>query len=130
MIAVNQGDLLWMRDMQEETMIDECMILTWSTTGKGRYNSSKGEFEDGETFPCGFKPGATREVSDGTQMVAAEGIMRLPLAAGVELNKRNRIKLIKRQGAAITAPPIYEIIGKPLIGPTGIQINLRLAVDA
>src|SRR5574341_1256001 len=68
MIAVNQGDLLWMRDMQEETMIDECMILTWSTTGKGRYNSSKGEFEDGETFPCGFKPGATREVSDGTQM--------------------------------------------------------------
>lgn len=115
-----------LRDCQEAFMDDTCQIGTVSRTA-----STTGELIEaaptyGSATVCGFEAKGGQERNEfrteqGT-VVYADAKLRLP--HGTTVGPRYLVKLTKRHGTAIT-PVIYEVMGKPLEGTTGVVCYLR-----
>lgn len=126
MTVFTAAELTSMRACQTAFMGDSCQIGTVS-----RSQSATGELIDaaasyGSELACGLEMtgGLQRNefrTQDGT-VVFADAKMRLP--HGTALGVRDLVKVTKRQGTAIT-PMVYEVMGEPLIGSTGVVCYLR-----
>lgn len=117
-----------MRDTQDSAMMDECQRQVYGAGAAGSYGTpSASGWTPGATLICGFKPFSRKEEMEGTQVVIVDAEMRLPI--DTVLDNRDRLKLTKRHGEAISPQPLYEIIGEAERGPSGLRLRLGLVTD-
>lgn len=102
-------------------MQDTCIIQAYSAT-PDTYGDPVPTYTDGAAIACGFDPTGGRE-SWRPDMTAlhVDATVRLPIAT--TLDTRDRIKITKRFGVAITAI-VFEIVGLPQRGPSGLVVEL------
>lgn len=115
-----------LQDAQESFMQDSCQIGARTST-----QDSLGELVDaftyGQATPCGFKMdgGLQRNefrTVDGA-VVYADAEARLPV--GTTVSADDKVKITARFGVTLAAALVYEVMGEPLIGPSGIVCYLR-----
>src|SRR5665647_1175836 len=115
-----------MRDTQESFMADACQIGTVTTSQNEMGEIVAGAPSYAAETACGLQmtgglQSAEYRTSDGT-LVSADAKLRLPHDAAVAVT--NVVKITKRFGTAIT-PVVYEVMGVPAVGPSGIVCYLR-----
>ena len=131
MDAFAAAELTGMQDTAEESMMDTCVVLVWSSGSSDAFGQPVETWTAGDAIACGFNPKGGREInaSAGGGIAAANPILtdasvRLPI--DTTLDRKDRVQITHRFGVAITAQT-YEIIGEPRRGPSGLQLDLRRA---
>lgn len=117
-------ELSRMQATQEAAMMDSCVLVTKhreSTDGYG--NPVYGEL-DGAEIACGFDPTASREVPDGSEVAITDAQLRLPLAQEVNVQAISRVTITRRFGVVLASPLLFDVIGLPERGPSGLVLNL------
>lgn len=118
-------ELASMRDTQESFMADACQIGTVTKTQNSMGEEVSGPPSYAAETVCGLQmtgglQSAERRTSDGT-VVSADAKLRLPHDAVIGVT--SVVKITKRFGTAIT-PVVYEVMGVPAVGPSGIVCYL------
>jgi hypothetical protein len=109
-------------------MMDTCQRQAYGAGVSGSYGTpSASGWTPGATLICGFKPFSLKEEMEGTQVVIVDAEMRLPI--DTVLDNRDRLKLLTRHGETVSPQPMYEIIGEPERGPSGLVLRLRKVTD-
>jgi hypothetical protein len=109
--------------LNSASMQDRCVVLAYDSTARDGHNKPVPTWVDAEEdTACRFKPDPGREVSNGSETVLADAIVRLPL--GTSIGSQDRVRITKRFRRSIT-PLLYEVIGIPAPGATDILVNLR-----
>lgn len=72
---------------------------------------------------CSFKPGSEQEVFLGTQTIAAEAELWLPL--GTAITRLDGFRLEELYGEVLAEQPVYEVINTPEPGASGLYVLLR-----
>jgi len=78
----------------------------------------------GSTVPLGVDTSRPSEAVDGSGASLTDGTIRLPLTATV--TTENRLQVISRDGATLTAPEYYRIVGDPTRGLTCLVARVKL----
>lgn len=119
---LSSADLSNMRTCQEAHMFDTCELLKKSTFGVDQYGMPYTSFVVVGMSVCGLNTTASRE------MLNAEAHMydaRLRLPLGTVIINVDQIRITHRFGEMLNTPIEYEILGSPVIGPSGMVLNLR-----
>jgi hypothetical protein len=124
-VTFTAAELSGMRDCQESFMADACQIGTITTTQDAVGELVPGAPSYAAETACGLQmtgglQSAEYRTSDGT-IVKADAKLRLPHDAVISVT--NVVKITKRFGTAIT-PIVYEVMGVPAVGPTGVVCYL------
>ena len=127
MRVLDPAELARMRATQASSMMDTCVVLAYGEDGSDNYGLPEHCYTPQDPTPCGFDPGAGKEVMDGAQVVVTDARLRLSL--GTAVDPRDRIRITHRFGEALATPPTFEILGEPERGPSGMVLNLRLVTD-
>lgn len=127
MIPLSASDLAGMQDTQQDAMMDTCMLLVESKIGADPYGMPIYGTAEVGPYPCGIDMTPGTEVQDGSQIIMASAMIRIPLDAEEYLGAINHIKLTYRFGLFLLTPIYYEIVGTPDVGPSGIVLSLRLS---
>ena len=120
------AELTAMRSTQEAFMADACQIGSVHTSQDAIGDPVPDVASYSPETACGLQMtgGLQRNefrTSDGT-IVYADAKLRLPHDAVISVT--NLVKITKRHGTAIT-PIVYEVMGVPLAGATGVVCYLR-----
>lgn len=119
---LTQGDLATMQRVQQESMIDTCVIVAVTTT-TGAYGGQQQTFAESEPTPCGLSFNTARRMDAARGPLAAvDAVLRLPPAA--VLNSQSQIKITGRNGAAVT-PQMYTVDGPIITGRTCLVVGLK-----
>jgi len=78
----------------------------------------------GSTLGMGVDTSRPSEAVDGSGASLTDGTIRLPLTATVSTT--NRLKVISRDGATLTAPEYYRVVGDPTRGLTCLVARVKL----
>ena len=78
----------------------------------------------GSTLGMGVDTSRPSEAVDGSGASLTDGTIRLPLTA--TLSTVNRLKVISRDGATLTAPEYYRVVGDPTRGLTCLVARVKL----
>jgi hypothetical protein len=78
----------------------------------------------GSTLSIGVDPSRPSEAVDGSGASITDGTIRLPLTATVTTT--NRLQVISRDGATLTAPEYYRVVGDPTRGLTCLVARVKL----
>lgn len=125
MDAFAAAELTGMQDTAEESMMDTCVVLVWSSGSSDAFGQPVETWTAGDAIACGFNPKGGREVNAGEATpIITDASVRLPIDTA--LDRKDRVQITHRFGVAITAQT-YEIIGEPRRGPSGLQLDLRRA---
>lgn len=111
-----------MRRRQLASLQDEGVHLIRHAS-EGKYGEDTVTYVDGTTYKCGFDPTGDNEVTVNGETVTSSATLRLPSTAAA-IGHQDRFRLTKRFGESIAAVE-YEVIGNPIVGPSGITINLQ-----
>jgi hypothetical protein len=76
------------------------------------------------TLGMGVDTSRPSEAVDGSGASLTDGTIRLPLT--VTLSTVNRLKVISRDGATLTAPEYYRVVGDPTRGLTCLVARVKL----
>ena len=76
------------------------------------------------TNAMGVDTSRPSEAVDGSGASLTDGTIRLPLTATVSTT--NRLKVISRDGATLTAPEYYRVVGDPTRGLTCLVARVKL----
>jgi hypothetical protein len=124
MLPFSSSEMRWMQRIQEGAMQDTCIVMDYSQGDLDDYgNVSNPEYTDSEPTRCGLDPQSQTEVMDGTQVIVSDAALRLPLNTAID--NLDRVRITHRFGSALATPIIYEVIGQPAQGPSGIVVQLR-----
>ncbi len=112
---------------QYAAMMDQCVILRYTESGQDARGYPVVTFVAGETVCCGLEHSKTDQeamldAAKGTQVAMFDGSLRLP--KDTVINTRDRVRIIKRFGAAVD-PVSYEIVGTPRLGPSGLLARVK-----
>lgn len=123
--TAERGEL---RGAQAAHMPDTCIVQTHSVT-QDAHGQEVIDYADGLPIACGFgyaPLGVAPEVerADGTT-VTVDAQVRLTLADGQGIGTKDRVKLTKRFGTALAPAQVYEVVGPPRVGPSGVVLQLR-----
>lgn len=118
-------ELARMQGLQESAMQDTCVVLTHQAN-TGDYGYGVPGYASGVPIPCGFNPKA-REVMGDTEIALTDGSLRLPLNTAV--TNLDRVILTHRFDVQLVPGEVYEIMGVPERGPSGLRLNLRVVTD-
>ena len=129
MRAFSSDELARMQATQESAMQDECQILSYAEAGKDKYGYPNAEWPAGLVSQCGFDPTASKEVMDKTEVAITDARLRLPLSLYGSIDNRDRVRITERFGKVLAEQTVYEIIGEPERGPSGLVLNLKLVTD-
>jgi hypothetical protein len=78
----------------------------------------------GSTLGMGVDTSRPSEAVDGSGASLTDGTIRLPLTA--TLSTVNRLQVITRDGATLTAPEYYRVVGDPTRGLTCLVARVKL----
>lgn len=130
MRAFSVDELSRMQDTQESAMMDTCQITRRVEAGFDPYGYPIDSYDDVVyTGVCGFDPSSDREVMEGTQVSVVDAVVRLPLATIDDFDNLDRVKITYRFGVDLSEPEVFEIIGSPERGPSGLVLDLRIVTD-
>jgi hypothetical protein len=116
------AELANLQRVQEESMIDTCVIVTTTTT-TGAYGGQQTSTADSDPTPCGLSFNTARRMdAQRGPLASVDAVLRLPLAA--VLNSTAQIKVTHRNGVAIT-PQTYTIEGPVMPGRTCLIVGLK-----
>jgi hypothetical protein len=118
-----------MRAVYEDCMNDTCVILAYGQGAADVYGMPGVTYTPGADQACGFKPTRTVEVMGETETPIIDAELRLPISLASTISNLDRIRLTHRQGAALSTPVVYEIIGLPLVGIAGMILKLSRLTD-
>ena len=117
------SDLAGMQATQTAHMLDTCRRLVF-TSAADDYGEMVPTWTEAATdIECGLEqtPGSERGRADMTTLTW-DATMRLPI--GTSIDAKDRLKVTKRFGVAITAIE-YGIAGPIQRGPSGIRLRLQ-----
>lgn len=123
------AELQQMQAVQEQSMIDACVIVTTVTT-TGAYGGQQVSTSESKPYPCGLSFNtaqgvSSRRISTGRgPLGAVDAVLRLPLAAAGVLNATSQIKITRRNGIEIS-PQTYTIDGPIMPGRTCLIVGLK-----
>lgn len=121
------ADLENMQAIQDQSMIDTCVIVTVATV-TGDYGGQTQTTVDSAPTRCGLSfntatgLASRRADSNRGPLAAVDAVLRLPLAA--VLNASSRVRITKRNGEAIT-PQTFTIDGPVMTGRTCLVVGLK-----
>jgi hypothetical protein len=129
MRAFSIAELSSMQATQVAAMMDCCDIMTHTPGAADERGLPAVTYPVSATgVPCGFEHsktdrefmGATRA---GTQVPTYDGSLRLPI--NTVITERDRVRITARFGVTETTPTIYEVVGLPRKGPSGLYVRLN-----
>jgi hypothetical protein len=119
-------ELTRLRDEMEETMWDQCIVLSFLPGETDDFNVPAENFEatEEDAIQCGFKLVRNREVMDEAEVKIIDAELRLPFDTVID--RRDRIRLIYRLGEFIlrAEQPEFEIVGEPIHGHSAVVLQL------
>ena len=126
MTVFTAAELDSMRACQTSFMADACQIGTIARTQSATGELIEAAAVYGVETACGLEMlgGLQRNefrTQDGS-VVYADAKLRLPHGTSVAV--RDVVKITKRQAVAIT-PIVYEVMGLPIVGVSGVVCSLR-----
>ena len=123
-MSFSTGDLTNMRAAQEEHMMDTCVIQAYVQTKDSHNTLVETWPADGAALSCGLdmRPGSERHGTDKT-VVNYDATIRIPITTTPD--PRDRLKVTKRHGEALSVPLVYNIIGPVQRGPSGNRLLLK-----
>ena len=123
-MRVFTGDeLARMQATQTSAMFDTCVIQAYSAA-QDAYGAMIASYTDGSEISVGFDPTGGRE-GKRTDMTTLpiDATVRLPF--GTSVNAKDRIKITKRFGTALSTALVFDVVGFPQTGPSGIVLDLE-----
>lgn len=118
------GELAGMQATAEQSMMDTCVIQTWSSTTDDDWGQREETWTDGSAIACGFNPRGGREVpGPSSEPLLTDATVRLPIDTTVGRN--DRVKITHRFGVALAVPLVFDVVQEPRRGPSGLQLDLR-----
>lgn len=108
---------------QVAAMQDRC-VLEVASSAPNAYGYGQA-YSDGAAPACGLHMSPSREVMESGQVAMPDARLRLPL--GTNVTGVDRVRITHRYGALLSTPLVYDVIGLPERGPSGLQLNLRLS---
>jgi hypothetical protein len=117
-----------MQDANEAAMWDTCHLVTRSEPAPNAYGEIVPQWIENFTdMACGLDQRSSYEVLRETQTWMFDAQLRLPIATVI--TNVDRIKITKRHGVTLTTALVYEIIGQPRRGPSGLRLELKTVTD-
>lgn len=124
------SELSRMRNEQESSLQDagRHWIRQITQDANGQQSES---YDEGDTVSCGFEPTEQSEalldqsVAGDVQTVIKSAVLRLPLAMLDTIQDGDRFELLARYGTDLDLPLMFQLVGSPRPGTTGIVIDLR-----
>lgn len=117
-------ELSRMQATQESAMQDTCQHLQRSTVADS-FNLPAETFTAMLSYRCGFEPASLDEGMEVTEVAMVDAKLRLPLSVESVITNVDRLKITHRFGVAWAEQPVFEIVGKPERGPSGLVYNLK-----
>lgn len=111
---------------QEAHMMDTCIIGSYHAVPDG-YGVPTATYRAGNPVICGFSENARREVQSRGEVVMVDAVLRLPV--GTVIDSRDRITITHRFGSELAFKPVYNIVGAPRLGASGLLLNLALVTE-
>ena len=127
MRAFTNSELSAMRQTQTSAMMDTCVVLIHGSGAIDAYGNPSAGYSEGSPVRCGYHPGSSREVQQGNETVLVDATLRLPV--GTVINSRDRVRLTHRFGEVLATPLLFDVMGQPAQGPSGLLVNLRRVTD-
>ena len=112
---------------QEAHMMDTCSIGVYHSVPDA-YGIPTPTYQaaDGSVI-CGLNENVRQEVQSRGEVVMVDAVLRLPV--GTAVDSRDRITITHRFGVELTVKPVYNIIGSPRTGASGLLLNLALVTE-
>jgi hypothetical protein len=130
MRAFDTVELSRLRSEQVSSLQDTGVhLIRWIALGAN--NEQVETFDDGEEYACGFEPvDQSEQVFDASPAGEVLGViraarLRLPLSAVGVVTDGDRWRLTERFGSVLAEPLIFQIVGEPRPGITGVELDLR-----
>jgi len=124
MDAFSAAELAGLQATQVDSLMDTCLVQTWSGSSADSYGQLVETWTDGDALACGYYPKGGREVpGPDAAPIVTDATVRLPLDTTVD--RRDRIKLTHRFGVELDTAEVFEIVQEPRRGPSGLQLDLR-----
>lgn len=121
------ADLAQMQAVQEQSMIDTCVIVTVTTT-TGAYGGQQVATSESAATPCGLSFNTAAGMSsrrinaERGPLASVDAVLRLPLGAAIDAT--SQVRITGRNGAACT-PVTYTIEGPVMPGRTCLIVGLK-----
>ena len=120
------GELAALETDQEAHMMDTCTIGAYRAVPDG-YGIPTPTYTAGSAIICGLNENVRQEVQSRGEVVMVDAVLRLPV--GTVVDSRDRITITHRFGGELTVKPVYNIIGNPRRGASGLLLNLALVTE-
>lgn len=129
MNELSTTELERMREHQEETMFDTCILLEYMPGAVDEFNVPKDNWQEGDELSCGFRTVKNREAMRDSEVVLIDAELRIPF--DTEIDRRDRIRLTERFGEHIPYADRleFEIVGEPVHGHTALVLQLVLVTE-
>jgi len=111
---------------QEAHMMDTCTIGSYHAVPDG-YGIPTPTYRAGSPTICGLNENVRQEVQGRGEVVMVDAVLRLPV--GTVIDSRDRITITHRFGSQLAVQPVYNIIGAPRRGASGLLLNLALVTE-
>ena len=111
---------------QEAHMMDICTIGAYHAVQDG-YGIPTPTYTAGNPTICGLNENVRQEVQSRGEVVMVDAVLRLPV--GTVIDSRDSITITHRLGSELAFKPVYNIIGSPGTGASGLLLNLALVTE-
>lgn len=129
--AFSSAELAAMRATQDSAMQDTCRIGVYREVsdayGNPDTSSPASLWVYGAALACGLEMVRPRETQESGDVPLVDAKLRLPVATSID--ERDRIRIERRYGEALDPEKVYEVVGPPRRGPSGLVVSLRLLAD-
>ena len=122
-------ELARMQATQESAMQDECIFFDYTEGTLDGFGRPTNPFSEGLTTKCGFKPVTKGEAMGEGEVVMKDAILRLPIALAGVLAQTMKIQITKRFGETLANPIMFNVLGDPEQGPSGLVLKLEKITD-
>ena len=112
---------------QEAHMMDTCTIGVYHAVPDGYGIPTPTYQASDSSVICGLNENVRQEVQSRGEVVMVDAVLRLPV--GTAVDSRDRITITHRFGSELTVKPVYNIIGNPRRGASGLLLNLALVTE-
>lgn len=103
-------------------MQDVCELLSYATIGTDSHGLPIEAYVTTGTSVCGLDLRSSREMINA-EMHVYDARLRLP--AGTDISGMDRVRITERYGETLETALEFDLLGEPLIGPSGLVCNLR-----
>lgn len=128
MRPIVSGELAQLQAAAEASMMCTCQRGVYTEGSEDDYGSPQITWVFGASSVCGFDAKRSREVLSEGEVVVTDGELRMPIATTID--SRDHFKITHRYGAELATQPVYEVIGLPMRGPSGLVLNLKLWTES